>query len=230
MCSPAAASFGSGAVSAIGGAMQASQANKAARRDYEYKLKVRENRWMRERTDYATKKVQYKRNLSEANMAAQRAYSQAQTNLNNIRQRAMLDHSEDFKEMLKAEGMIEARAAERGVRGASVRREISGNLGRMGLANAARARALTQTQYRYTESNEGVRRQLMSRQNQLFGKVAISPVQDIPPPPPVTQNVGASLFLGLASAGFDAAGTYAANKAPSIRDTGGVRIPYRRGY
>ena len=84
---------------------------------------------MRERTDYATKKVQYKRNLSEANMAAQRAYSQAQTNLNNIRQRAMLDHSEDFKEMLKAEGMIEARAAERGVRGASVRREISGNLG-----------------------------------------------------------------------------------------------------
>tara|TARA_R100000353_G_scaffold39808_1_gene31592 strand:+ start:28 stop:696 length:669 start_codon:yes stop_codon:yes gene_type:complete len=221
VCSPAAASFGSGAVSAIGGAMQASQANKAAKRDYEYKLKVRENRWMRERTTYATKKVQYQRNLSEANMAAQRAYSQSQSNLNRIRQQAMLDHSEDFKEMLKAEGMIEAQAAERGVRGASVQRAITANLGKMGLANAARARALTQTLYRFNEHNEGVARQARSKQNQLFGKVAISPVQDIPPPPPVMQNVGATLFLGLASAGFDAAGTYYSNKAPTIQKPGG---------
>jgi hypothetical protein len=86
----------------------------------------------------------------------------------------------------------------------------------MGLANAARARALTQTLYRFNEHNEGVARQARSKQNQLFGKVAISPVQDIPPPPPVMQNVGATLFLGLASAGFDAAGTYYSNKAPTI--------------
>ena len=214
MCDPVSASFGSGAVSAIGGAMQASQANKAARRDYEYKLKVRENRWMRTRTDYASKKVQYQSNLSEANIAAQRAFTQSQNSLNNIRMQAMLDHSEDFKSMLKAEGMIEAKAAERGVRGASVARELTGNLGKMGLANAARARALTQTLYRFNEHNEGIQRQLRSQQNNLFSKVAISPVQDIPPPPPVMQNVGASLFLGLASAGFDAAGSYYANKAP----------------
>ena len=220
MCDPVAASFGSGAISAIGGAMSASAANKAAQRDYEYKLKVRKQRWMRTRTDYATKKVQYQRDLSEANIAAQRAYTQSQINLNNIRMQAMLDHSEDFKEMLKAEGMIEVRAAERGVRGASVRREITANLGKMGLANAARARALTQTLYRFNEHNEGVDRQLRSKQNQLFSKVAISPVQDIPPPPPVMQNVGAQLFLGLASAGFDAAGTYYENKAPKIKDPG----------
>ena len=118
MCSPVAASFGSSAVSAIGGAMQASAANKAAKRDYEYKLKVRENRWMRRRSGYQTKIVQYKTNLSEANIAAQRAYSKSQTSLNNIRAKAMLDHQEDFKSMLKAEGAIEASAAERGIRGA----------------------------------------------------------------------------------------------------------------
>ena len=100
MCSPAAASFGSGAVSAIGGAMQASAANKAARRDYEYKLKVRENRWMRTRSTYQTKQVQYQTNLSEANIAAQRAYTQSQTSLNNIRSKALLDHQEDFVSML----------------------------------------------------------------------------------------------------------------------------------
>jgi hypothetical protein len=30
------------------------------------------------------------------------------------------------------------------------------------------------------------------------------------------QNVGASLFLGLASAGFSAAGTHFGNKAPTV--------------
>ena len=216
MCSPAAASFGSGAINAIGGAMSASAENKARKRDYEYKLKVRENRWMRERSTYQTSIVNYKTNLSETNLAAQRAYTQSQINYNNVRVRAMLDHSEDFKSMLKAEGLIQAQAAERGVRGASVQRMISSNLGEMGLANQARARALTQTQYRFNEANQNVARQARSKQNQMFGKVAISPVQDIPPPPPVLKNVGATLFLGLAGAGFDAAGAHYSSKAGSI--------------
>ena len=215
MCSPAAASFGSGAISAIGGAMQASAANKAARRDYEYKLKVRENRWMRERSGYQTKIVQFKTNLSEANIAAQRAYTQSQISLNNIRTKAMLDHQEDFKSMLKAEGAIETSAAERGIRGATVRRQINANLAELGNANAQRSRALTLSRYAYFEHNEGIARKLRSRQNQLFGKVAIMPTPDLAPPKPVMQNVGASLFLGLAGAGFDAAGAYYANKPPT---------------
>ena len=153
MCSPAAASFGSGAISAIGGAQQAKQQNEAKKRDYEYKLKVRENRWMRERSTYQTKIVQFKTNLSEANMAAQRAYSKSQTSLNNIRSKAMLDHQQDFKTMLKAEGAIEASAAERGIRGATVRRQISANIGELGMANAQRSRALTLSKYAYFDHN-----------------------------------------------------------------------------
>ena len=213
MCSPAAASFGSGAISAIGGAMQASAANKAARRDYEYKLKVRKHRWMRERTGYQTKIVQYKTNLSEANIAAQRAYTQSQISLNNLRSKAMFDHQDDFKTMLKAEGAIEASAAERGIRGALVSRQLSANLAVLGNANAARSRALTLSRYAYFDHNEGIARKLRSRQNQLYGKVAIQPVPDLEPPKPVMQNVGASLFLGLAGAGFDAAGAHYAAKA-----------------
>ena len=216
MCDPVVASFGSGAVSAIGGAMQASQANKARKRDYEYKLKIREQRWMRDRSLYQSKQVQYQTNLSESNIAAQRAYTRSQINFNNIRSQALLDHSEDFRSMLKAEGMIEAQAAERGVRGQSISRLISGNIAELGLANAARTRALTQTRFRYDEANENVRRQARSEQNELYGKVAISPIPDIAPPPPVMQNVGASLFLGLASAGFDAVGTHFGNSAPDV--------------
>nr|BAR27064.1 uncharacterized protein [uncultured Mediterranean phage uvMED]BAR27110.1 uncharacterized protein [uncultured Mediterranean phage uvMED] len=213
MCDPVVASFGSSAVSAIGGAMQTSASNKAKKKDYEYKLKVRENRWMRERSGYQTKIVQYKTNLSEANIAAQRAYSKSQISLNNIRSKAMLDHQEDFKSMLKTEGAIEASAAERGIRGATVRRQISANLAALGNANAQRSRALTLSKYAYFDHNAGIARKVRSKQNSLFGKVAISPTPDLAPPPPVMQNVGAQLFLGLAGAGFDAAGAHFANKS-----------------
>lgn len=219
MCDPVVASFGSGAINAIGGAAQASQANEAKRRDYEYKLKIREQRWMRDTVGYKTKKIQYKRNISEANLAAQRAYTQSQINLNNVRSQAMLDHSEDFKSMLEAQGMLQAKAAERGVGGGSILRTNIAALQKMGMANSARARALTQTNYRFKEANEGIRRKLMSEQNREFSKVAISPVQDIPPPQPVMQNPGMIMALGLAGAAFDAGGAYAANKPPSITDS-----------
>ena len=215
MCDPVVASFGSGAVKAIGGAQAAKQENEARRKDYKYKLQVRENRWMRERSTYQTKIVQFQKNLNESNMAAQRAYTQSQINLNNVRQQAMLDHSEDFKSMLKAQGDILSSAAERGVRGASVSRMIGSNIAKLGLANAARSRALTMTQQRYFEHNESVAMKARSNQNQLYGKVAISPVEDIPPPQPVMKNVGATLFMGLAKAGFDAWGAY---ESPSVTD------------
>ena len=212
MCDPVVASFASGAVNAIGGAQAASEENEARERDYKYKLQVRENRWKRERSTYQTKIVQYQQNLSESNMAAQRAYTRSQINLNNVRERAMLDHSEDFKSMLKAEGDILSSAAERGVRGANVRRMMVANIQKMGLANAARARALTETREAYYQHNENVRMKNKSNNNSLYGKVAISPVQDIPPPKPVMKNVGATLFLGLAGAAFDAFGAYESSK------------------
>ena len=218
MCDPVVGSFGSGAVKAIGGAMAAKEENKARKRDYEYKLKVRKNRWMRERSTYQTKIVQYQQNLSESNMAAQRAYTQSQINLNNVRSKAMLDHGEDFASMLKAQGDILASAAERGVRGANVQRMIGVNVAKLGLANANRARALTETHQRYHEHNESVRLKNKSNNNSLSGKVAISPVEDIPPPPPVMKNVGATLFLGLAGAAFDAAGSY---ESSSVTEKGG---------
>ncbi len=218
MCDPVVGSFGSGAVKAIGGAMAAKEENKARKRDYEYKLKVRKNRWMRERSTYQTKIVQYQQNLSESNMAAQRAYTQSQINLNNVRSKAMLDHGEDFASMLKAQGDILASAAERGVRGANVQRMIGVNVAKLGLANANRARALTETHQRYHEHNESVRLKNKSNNNSLYGKVAISPVEDIPPPPPVMKNVGATLFLGLAGAAFDAAGSY---ESSSVTEKGG---------
>ena len=106
------------------------------------------------------------KNISEKNLAAHKAYTESQINLNNVREQAMLDHQKDFMSMLEAEGIIEAGAAERGVRGASVAKMINQNLGKLGMANAARSRALTQSQYAYKLGNEAIRRQLVSDKNE----------------------------------------------------------------
>ena len=197
MCDPAAIGP---AVGAIGSAAQASQANKAARREYEYKLKVRERKWMQTRSTYQSKKVQFEQEVDQANIAAQRAYSRTQQQLNNARSLAILQNQEDFKKMLANEGMIEVSAAERGVRGRNVARQLVMNGQSFGMSQAMRSRGLTQAGYKAKMSNEDVNRQLKGQLNRSFGKVAIQPIADIAPPPPVMQNVGMTLMLGMGQA------------------------------
>ena len=204
MCSPAAIGP---AASAIGSAAEASAQNKAAQRQYEHKLKIRERKWMMDTSLYKTKVVQFDKNISEANLAAQRAYTESQINLNNVRVKAMLDHSEDFRSMLEAEGMLEASAAERGVRGRSITRMLSLNLAKFGEANRQRSRALTESQYAFNLGNERIRRQLISDKNNEFSKVAIQLVPEMEPVEPVKENVGFKLFAGLAGSALDAFGS-----------------------
>jgi len=197
VCDPAAIGP---AVGAIGSAASASAQNKAARRDYEYKLKVRERKWMQTRTTYASKKVQFEQEVDQSNIAAQRAYSRTQQQLNNARSLAILENQEDFKKMLANEGMIEASAAERGVRGRAVARQLVQNSGNFGISQAMRSRGLAMAGYQARESNEDVNRQLKGQLNQAFGRVAIQPIADMAPPKPVMQNVGLTLMLGMGQA------------------------------
>ena len=220
MCSPAAIGP---AFSAIGSAQAASQANAERRRNYEYQLKVRERKWMQQRTTYKSKKVQFEEEVDQANIAAQRAYSRTQQQLNNARSLAILQNQEDFKKMLASEGMIEARAAERGVRGKSVARQLIMNSQNFGMSQALRSRGLTQAGYKAKQSNEDVKIQLKSLLNRSFGKVAIAPVQDVAPPPPVMQNVGLTFMLGMGQAlGAGLEGMPANSGANSYKTTGGA--------
>ena len=197
MCSPAAIAPAFGA---IGSAAQASASNKAAKRNYKHQLKVRERRWMQRRSTYQTKKVQFEQEVDQANIAAQRAYTRTQIQLNNARSLAILENQEDFKKMLANEGAIEVSAAERGVRGKSVARALVMNNANFGISQALRSRGLAMAGYQAQGVNEDVRRQLKSTLNTSYGKVAIQPVQDVAPPPPVMQNVGMTLMLGMGQA------------------------------
>ena len=188
------------AIGAVGNAAAASQANKEKQRIYQHKLKVRERKWMQTRTTYGTKKVQFEQEVDQANIAAQRAYSRVQQQLNSAQASAILQNQEDFKKILANEGMIEASAAERGVRGRSIARQLVMNKANYGMAQAMRSRALTQAGYQAKDVNQDVNRQLKGKLNQSFGKVALQPIQDIAPPPPVMQNVGLTFMLGMGQA------------------------------
>ena len=167
---------------------------------YEHQLKVRKRKWMQTRTTYASKKVQYEQEINLANMAAQRAYTRTQQQLNNAKSLAILQNQEDFKKMLQSEGMIEAKAAERGVRGASIARLLVMNKGEFGMTQAMRARGLTQAYYDAKEVNADVNRQLKAERNKSFGKVAIQPIPDFAPPKPQMESPGLVFMMGMANA------------------------------
>ena len=197
MCSPAAIGP---AVGAIGNAAGISAENKAKRRAYEHKLKVRERKWMQQRTTYKTKKVQFEQEVDLASIAAQRAYSEINYKLYNARSMAILQNQGDFLKMIKNQGDIMAQAAERGVSGKSLAKMLVTNQSNFGMTQAMRSRGLTSAFYRAKAGKEDIRRQLKSDLNKSFSKVAIQPIADIAPPPPVMGNPGMALMMGMANA------------------------------
>ena len=167
---------------------------------YQHQLKVRERKWMQTRSTYQSKKVQFEQEVDLANIAAQRAYTRTQIQLNNARSMAILQNQEDFKKMLQNEGDIEVSAAERGIRGKSVARQLLQNKANFGIGQAMRSRALATAGFNAKEAMEDTRRQLKTQLNRSFGKVAVAPVQDFAPPPPQMENVGLTLMMGMGQA------------------------------
>ena len=155
---------------------------------------------MQKRTTYASKKVQFEQEVDLANIAAQRAYTRTQQQLNNAKSLAILENQEDFKKMLQHEGMLEAQAAERGVRGASVARALVMNKGNFGISQRMRSRGLAMAVDKAKESNADLNSQLKAQLNKSFGKVALNPIQDFAPPPPQMENVGLTFMVGMANA------------------------------
>ena len=194
---------------------------------YAHQLKVRERKWMQTRSTYQTKKVQFEQEVDLSKIAAQRAYSRTQHQLNNAKSLAILENQEDFKKMLANEGMVEAKAAERGVRGRSVARQLVMNKGNFGISQAMRSRGLAMAGYAAKESNADVNRQLKSQLNQSFGKVAIMPTPDFAPPPPQMQNVGLTFMMGMGQAiGAGIQGMPANSSPTAYSNTAGVTPTY----
>jgi hypothetical protein len=212
------ATAAAGGIGAIGqhqsASAQASAANAAATSNYKYRLKVRSRNWDRERYRYSTQVQQFKNEVSENSMAAQRAYSAAQVKLNDKYKDAAFRNQAMAAKMLAVSGQ---QAARRGAIGKSADRAQNSALAAFGRNQATLTESLLSANYGLRNSNENIRREQLSANNKAYSNVMISPQPDVAPPPPVMTPgpSGLSLAGGLLSSAVSGFSTYESLKAPS---------------
>ena len=214
MCAPAAlgiASFGSSALGAIGAHQsaqaQADAANEAAINNYNYQIAVRENKWRQTLTIWNQKRIQYKKGLAENALALNRGDVQVQDSLNRAYQQARLQGSADTIDLLKKQGVFQARGTNQGQSSEKVERSI---LAEYGLKNAMRANSLAMSRMQAYEAGNDLRRKAESDLNNMYSKVALQPVQGVAPVVPTMQAGPSPLSLigALGSAAIGGISTY----------------------
>ena len=197
MCAPTAIG---GVLGAFGDAQAASGRNKAKRRAYQHKMKIREAKAMRQDVLYKNKKVSFTENVRRSKLAAARAYSRSQINLNNAVSNVMIQNQEKMQSLFEANADIASKAASRGVTGKSLARMMTVNKAKLGLSQAQASRSLVLASYRLKEDNYTTSLKLKDTLNKEFSKVVLNPVRDIPEPPPPLENPGSIFMLGAAGA------------------------------
>ena len=241
MCSTAAIGP---AIGAIGNAAGVSQANAEKRKKWNRYLKVREQRWMRRRTTFKNKKVQFEQEVDASNIAAQRAYSAVDTKLYNARSLAILENQEDFLKMIKGSGDLQAQFASRGISGKSLAKALVTNQSQFGMSQALRARGLTMAFQQAKDVKDSTRNRLKANLNRSFSRVSQVMVEPIPEAPPTMGNPGMTFMLGMGQAVAAGIGGMDPNtmdseglggvgvNAPDAGDAmdGGGSLPYQTGY
>ena len=178
-------------------------ANKAAKRRYEYDMKVRKRKHMNKLDVYKTQINTYKENLDEIQVGLGRTYAAAQTRLNRVKDLAW-KRNQDFA-IKSLENSAYGKAMAAGRTGKSIKR--------MGVMEAAEVgRFYARSNAAITDANEdfmiGVKRarqQASLAQRKEFANVWLQPQADVAPPRPVLQNVGQAMFmdaLGIAQTGM----------------------------
>ena len=185
------------------GAAAARAANKQARRDYAYRMKVRKRKHMNKRNRYQLAKVQYRRAADNINQGLGRAYSRAQTKLGRMREAALRSNQAALLKTINKSNYAKAIAS--GRTGRSVKRMATLEAGELGRFYAQQSRALTLAGQDFKMGVKAARRKAVAAQNAAFAKVTFTPTTDVAPPPPVMQNVGAAMFGDILGFGMNVA-------------------------
>jgi len=201
------ASFGVSAVGAVGSHQsaqaQANAQNEAASSNYKYKMKIRERNWDREKFRYNRSVSQYKRNLSENALAANRAYASEQQKLNNIYKQASFRNQANLAQLVQGSD----RAAAAGMTGRSAQRLDNQIVSQFGRNQAIAAESLFGAGMAYQDRVGSINRSLQGDNNKAYQNVAIQPQLGIAAPPPVMTPGPSPLGL-VADLGGAAIGGY----------------------
>ena len=179
---------------------EAREANKAAKRQYQYQLQVRERNWMNTLALENVARVQYDQTLDATHVGLGNAYAEIQEKYNDLIAQTTQAHEGRFQQF--AEEATSERLAASGATGASIRRQRTVDIGKF-LAQGSRD-AYNLTRAKRDLSKAGAQAAAQARQTQLqaFAQNNIIKSPDIAPPVPVMRNVGAAAWkdaLSIAS-------------------------------
>ena len=170
----------------------ARDANKAAKQNYEHKLKVRERKWMNELALTNVERIQYDQTMDATHVGLGNAYAEIQEKYGDMIAKATQAQEDRFRQF--AQEATSEKLAASGATGASIRRLRTTEMGQF-LAQGSRD-AYNLLQGRRELNKAGAKAAAATRQTQLeaFARNNVIKTPDLAPPPPVMQNVGAAAF------------------------------------
>ena len=203
--------IGAGAIfkgfsSILGGIGQAKaiRAENARRiREYERALEMRKRGWFQQLSIYGAKVNKYNIDLNENDLAAQRGYAKAQSNLRALQGSVTAQNEKRFRELL-AKKFAGRRAS--GQTGRSVRRGETLDMAAFGRYVGRQSYALSMANQQFKENVESIKRKQTSARRGLYSKVAFNPVPSMAPNPPQLRGTGMTMlnaFVGAAGAFAD---------------------------
>jgi len=202
----------------------ARNANKTAKRQYQYQLAQRERNWQQTLGVTSVERVHYDQSIDAGNVGLQNFYGEMQEKYGDLIGQAMQEDEAEFKRYAKeGKGM---KAAVSGQTGRSAARMQVLDFGEYMAKGSRKAYMLTKAQEKLSDAGAKMAAQTRAQQMQLFAHNNIIKTPDIAPPRPVMQNVGMAAFkdaLSIASSiasigtGFSTMNLNQA-KAAGIRD------------
>ena len=179
-------------------------ANKAAMRDYKYKLAVRERNWMTTLGIMSVERMHYEQSIDSTNVGLQNFYGDLQEKYGDLIGQAYQQDEANWKELLqRGEG---AKMAASGQTGRSARRIASSDLGAFFAARSRTAYQLTKARRQLTRKGAEKAAATRAQQMQMFAQNNIIRTPELAPPRPVLQNVDQAAFMDALSIASSVAG------------------------
>ena len=198
-----------GAGKAILGGIGQAQAIKAENRrrirEYERALEIRKRNWYQQLSVYSAKVNKYNIDLNENDLAAQRGYAKAQSNLRSLEGRVVAQNETKFRELVSKK-LGKRRAS--GQTGRSVRRGETLDMASYGRYTGRQAFGVSMGREKFKENVEGIRRKQVSDRRGLFSQVAFNPVPSLAPNPPELRGTGMVMMNAMLGAATSLAGGF----------------------
>ena len=181
------------------GQARAIRAENARRiREYERIKEMRKRSWFQQLSIYGAKVNKYNIDLNENDLAAQRGYAKAQSNLRSLEGRVVAQNETKFRELVSKK-LGRRRAS--GQTGRSVRRGETLDMAAYGRYTGRQAYGVAMAREKFKEKTYDIRRRQLSSRRGLFSKVAFNPVPSMEPSPPVLRSTSMTMlnaFVGAA--------------------------------